>query len=224
MQQSAYLVLHSSVCQGPALPGAAVPPKFGAGSRPSEHCSSIRRRLLTHAAPAHTSYVFFQLRVRGKQLILQKTPFTIYLEVLSHHSSDATKLRGEFSRDRAGLAIKLVPKALQHGGVFPCNTSPCWVWAHPATAAEQELVLAPWRRAGHGAESPPKKRGEQAGCPEPGTPTAGQLWAPAPSLPPGCVLMRQQCCSAHPAGRQRNGASPSHPTGKRSRDVDLVLL
>ena len=39
-----------------------MPPKFGVGSQPSEHCSSIRRRLLTHAAsahsPAHTSNVF----------------------------------------------------------------------------------------------------------------------------------------------------------------------
>lgn len=92
MQQSKYLVSHSSAWPGPALPAAAVPPKFGTGSQPSEHCSSIRRRLLTHTASTHTSCVLLQLRVTGKQLILQKEPLTIYPEVLSHRSSDATEL------------------------------------------------------------------------------------------------------------------------------------
>lgn len=62
----------------PSLPAAAVPPKFSTGSQPSEHCSSIRQWLLTHTtsahSPTHTSNMFLQLRVRGKQLILQKHP------------------------------------------------------------------------------------------------------------------------------------------------------
>lgn len=100
-----------------------MPPKFGAGSRPSEHGSSIRRRLLTHAAsahsPAHTSNVFPQLRGREKQLIVQKHPSQSSLKCLAIAAVVLQNfVREEFSRDRAGLALKLMPKDLEHGGFF----------------------------------------------------------------------------------------------------------
>lgn len=179
MQQSKYLVSHSSACEGTVLPGAAVPPKFGVGSRPSKHCSSIRRRLLTHAAsahsPAHTSNVFPQLRGREKQLILQKHPSQSSLKCLAIAVVLLQNfVREEFSRDRAGLALKLMPKDLEHGGFFYLQHQPvlglgsssccCQGGAGAGTADG-----GPGHRLTTGPKSLPMGRDQQTACVELGS-------------------------------------------------------
>lgn len=179
MQQSKYLVSHSSACEGTALPGAAVPPKFGAGSRPSKHCSSIKRWLLTHAAsthsPAHTSNVFPQRRGREKQLILQKHPSQSRLKCLAIAVVVLQKFaREEFSRDRAGLALKLMPKDLEHGEFFYLQHQPvlglgsssccCQGGAGAGTADG-----GPGHRLTTGPKSLPMGRDQQTACVEVGS-------------------------------------------------------
>lgn len=83
---------HTPCLSGTALPGAAVPPKFGAGSWPSKRCPSTRQWSLTHAASAHTSNRFLRLGPRGKTAYSAKTAVRICLAALSHCRDTGTQL------------------------------------------------------------------------------------------------------------------------------------
>lgn len=98
----------------------------------------------------------------------------------------------------------------------------------------EEPVLAPWAE-GQVTKAQVRKPSQRAETSRQlvsrealGTPRPEQLWAHltpcSNSLPPGCVLTLQPCCSANTAGRQRNRARLSHTTSERSRDMELVLL